>query len=396
VVAVAVADMVDVASLRDVVDELVRTDPGDLYDAALADELISLRAQADRIEAQFARLSWVAHQRGIGAVDGAASTAAWLSRRTGMRQGEARTAIEAGSACDVLADTSKAWLDGSITGGAARTILGARVEGHDGELRAVESIFLELARDGAMGGLARACGHFRACAQRDGTEPRDHDGFSLSRSYNGRVALNGNLSSSGAEIVVNAIHALTDPPSDDDRRTASRRRADALVQMAELALAHLNGAGPDGPTRARPSCSVVIDWPTLLHHELGRMDGDFTGTLHRSDVERLLCDCTVSRVVTGPTGLPIDVGRQARTVSPAMRRALVVRDDGCRYPGCRQPTGWCDAHHIIHWQHDGPTDLDNLVLLCDHHHAVVHQPGWTATFQNNQFHVHRPDGTEVT
>jgi hypothetical protein len=166
--------------------------------------------------------------------------------------------------------------------------------------------------------------------------------------------------------------------------------------MAELALAHLNGTGPDGPTRARPSCTVVIDWHTLHNNQLGRMDGDFTGTLHRSDVERLLCDCTVSRVVTGPTGLPIDVGRQARTVPTATRRGLVVRDGGCRYPGCRQPSGWCDAHHVIQWQYDGPTDSWNLVLLCDHHHRVVHQPGWTVTFENNQFRVYRPDGTEVT
>jgi hypothetical protein len=247
-----------------------------------------------------------------------------------------------------------------------------------------------------MSALARACAHFRACAQRDGTEPREHDGLTLSRSYNGRVALNGNLSSDGAEIVVNAIHALTDPPADDDHRGPARRRADALVRMAELALAHLNGTGPDGPTRARPSCTVVIDWHTLHNNQLGRMDGDFTGTLHRSDVERLLCDCTVSRVVTGPTGLPIDVGRQARTVPTATRRGLVVRDGGCRYPGCRQPSGWCDAHHVIQWQYDGPTDSWNLVLLCDHHHRVVHQPGWTVTFENNQFRVYRPDGTEVT
>ncbi len=395
--AIAVHEFDGPVRLRDMVDAVLTTVPGDLNDVALADELIERRAQIDRQEAQFAQLAMLAHQRGIGAADGSASTPAWLHRRTGMRQGDARAAIEAGSACEVLTNTAREWLEGSISGGAARTIIGARVEGFDGELRAVEAILLGLARDGSLAELRRACGHFRACAQRDGKEPRDHDGLTLSPTYNGRTRLNADLSSSAAEIVANGIHAFTDPPTDGDPRTAARRRADALVRMAEYALAHLGCTDHDGdgPRRARPSCSIVIDWQTLLNNELGRMDGDFTGSLHRTDVERMLCDCTVSRVVTSPSGLPIDVGRQVRTVSPAIRRALVVRDQGCRYPGCRQPTGWCDAHHVIHWQHHGPTDLDNLVLLCDHHHHVVHQPGWIATYEDNRFRVCRPDSVEV-
>ena len=381
--------------LRDAVDEALRRDPTELTDPALADEIFDVRVEMDRLEAQFARLSWSAHQRGLGSADGSASTAAWLRRHTGMREGDARAALEAGAVCEVLTQTAAEWREGTISAGAARTIIGARVEGHDAKLQAVEPVLLELARQGATRELQRACAHFRACAQRDGTEPRDHDGLTLSQTYGGRTILNGNLSSAAAEIVVNAIHALTDPPSVEDRRTPARRRADALVRMAELAMAQLAGVGPAGPTRARPSCSVVIDWRTLLGGDLGRMDGEYSGTFHRSDVERLLCDCTVSRVVTGPTGLPIDVGQARRTVSPATRRALVVRDDGCRYPGCRQPSGWCDAHHVIHWQHGGPTDLDNLVLLCDHHHHVVHQPDWTVTFESNRLRVFAPAGTEI-
>ena len=103
------------------------------------------------------------------------------------------------------------------------------------------------------------------------------------------------LSSTAAETVATAIHALTDPPTDGDTRTPARRRADALVRMAELALANLRGADPEtGPALALPACTVVIDWTTLTGQTWGRIDGDSTGTLHPSDVERLLCDCTVS------------------------------------------------------------------------------------------------------
>ena len=314
--------------LRAAVHATLVTDPSELGDVGLSEEIISLRAEIDRLEAQFARLVFAGHQRWIGSADGSPSTPAWLRHRTGMREGDARAAIEAGEVCEVLPATARAWRDGEITGGAARTIIGARVEGHDAKLRAVEPVLLDMAREGATRELQRTCAHFRHCAQADGTEPRDHDGLSISTTYAGRTMINGNLSSTAAETVVNALHALTDPPSDDDRRTPTRRRADAMVRMAEIALAHLKGSDPGGPVRARPSVSVVVDWQTLTRSALGRMDGAFTGIFHRSDVERLLCDSFVTRVVTGPRGLAIDVGRARRSVPTPTRQALVVRDQG--------------------------------------------------------------------
>ena len=133
----------------------------------------------------------------------------------------------------------------------------ARVDGHDPKLVALEDVLDVLARADDQRELRRACAHFRNLARADGTEPRQHDGLTVSKTYAGTSMLHGELSSIGAEIVETALHACTDPPSDGDTRTAARRRADALVRMAELALANLNGAGPDGPVRAKPACSLV-------------------------------------------------------------------------------------------------------------------------------------------
>jgi hypothetical protein len=371
-------------------------DPNLLSDPQVADELIRRRAEIDRLEAEFAQLAWAGHQRGIGSADGSPSTQAWLRRHAGMREGDARAAIEAGHVLELLSKVGAAWRGGEITGGAAKTIAGARVEGHDLKLRALEDPFLDLARAGDLRELRRACTHFRNCAHADGTEPRQHDGLTISQTYNGRTNINAELSSTAAEIVVTAIHALTDPPSDDDPRTPARRRADGLVKMAELALAAIRTAGPGAPVRAKAACTIVIDWQTLQGQTWGRLDGDYTGALHPTDVERLLCDCSISRVVTGPDGLPLDVGRSRRTIPPQLRRALAVRDQACRYPGCNRPHGWTRAHHVIHWQHGGATVLINLVSLCDHHHHVVHLPGWTAKFDGHTFTVFRPDGTQLT
>ena len=110
---------------------------------------------------------------------------------------------------------------------------------------------------------------------------------------------------------------------------------------------------------------------------------------------RLACDCTLSRIVTDPAGMPLEVGRATRTISPALWRALWVRDDGrCQFPGCGRRSR-LQTHHIIHWADDGLTDLSNLTLACRAHHRLVHEGGWTLTPDPDgpPGHViyHRPD-----
>ena len=85
------------------------------------------------------------------------------------------------------------------------------------------------------------------------------------------------------------------------------------------------------------------------------------------------------------------MGRRTRTVSPALRRALVVRDGGCVYAGCDRPPQWTDAHHIEHWADEGPTCLPNLCLLCRRHHRAVHQHGLHIHFdERGKVQVSRP------
>jgi len=93
-------------------------------------------------------------------------------------------------------------------------------------------------------------------------------------------------------------------------------------------------------------------------------------------VERLACDCTITRVLLGADSAVIDVGRSRRVVSGPTRRALNVRDGGCRWPGCDRPASWSEAHHVLHWVRGGGTDLENLVLVCTRHHRMLHEGGW--------------------
>jgi hypothetical protein len=80
--------------------------------------------------------------------------------------------------------------------------------------------------------------------------------------------------------------------------------------------------------------------------------------------------------VLGSHGEVLDVGRTQRLVTPAIWKALALRDRHCRFPGCRRMPLACDAHHLQHWADDGPTSLDNLVLLCRGHHTLIHASPW--------------------
>ena len=120
---------------------------------------------------------------------------------------------------------------------------------------------------------------------------------------------------------------------------------------------------------------------------------DEAGGIHVSaeTARRMACDAGTVTMHHGPGGEILDVGRRARTISPALRRALAARDRHCRFPGCSNRR--CDGHHVKHWADGGRTALDNLVLLCRRHHRAVHEQGFRVTVDAaGGVHFLGPDG----
>ena len=193
------------------------------------------------------------------------------------------------------------------------------------------------------------------------------------------VAIDGLLDAEGGSVFLRALAAVDVPDPEDGvepPRTASQRRADALVELAAASLDREHRGG-----RAPVTVDAVVDYATLVGTQpldlaALRCDVDGAGPVPRTVVERLLCDCAVGRVVMRGESEVLDLGRRTRVVSVAQRRALVHRDGHCAFPGCDRPHRWCDAHHLVPWQRGGPTDLDNLALLCRRHHVLVHEGGW--------------------
>ncbi|MGF0314212.1 DUF222 domain-containing protein [Rhodococcus sp. IEGM1428] len=100
------------------------------------------------------------------------------------------------------------------------------------------------------------------------------------------------------------------------------------------------------------------------------------GPLSRNTSRQLACDCLLTAIALDENGSPINLARTARTVNAKQKRALTARDHGCAFPGCGKPAAWTEGHHIWHWTDGGPTDMNNLVLLCGFHHRLIHHSDW--------------------
>ena len=158
-----------------------------------------------------------------------------------------------------------------------------------------------------------------------------------------------------------------------DPRDHGARMWDALVGVAQHAL--VTGLPPESHG-IRPRLSVTVDHDTLHGSTDGVGVADDGLELAGSAVRRLACDCDLVRVLLDADGCVLDVGRTRRLVTPAIWTALVARDRRCAFPGCTRPPVMCHAHHVRHWVDGGATSLDNLVLLCGHHHRTIHHSPW--------------------
>jgi hypothetical protein len=179
-----------------------------------------------------------------------------------------------------------------------------------------------------------------------------------------------------------------------DERTRAQRMADALVQLCDLALA----SGQLPVLRSmKPHVVVTIPMADLADPATGHGAATTStgAVLSAARARWIACDAQVSRLVMGPDSLPLDHGRTQRVVTPGQRRVLDVRDGGCVFAGCSAPTWFCDAHHLLEWINGGPTDLDNLGLLCERHHTKVHSGFRIQRQPDGRWRTWRPDGTEI-
>ncbi|MBQ1009432.1 DUF222 domain-containing protein [Micromonospora sp. M51] len=358
-------------------------------------DLIAALDAAHRLEQRLAavKLALIRELDGRGTphAQGASSTTVWLRERLRLTITVARRLVDLATALDTgNPGVRQALTDGRVTLDQARVIADT--------VDTVHTTAGAEAGDKAVGVLVGWAGQFDPTLLRKlGTRILDHVApdladaaahaaldadarratrdrhVTLSEQTDGRLRLTATLDTETAGLLRAAIDPLSAPSGPDDSRSAGQRRHDALADICRLALrtGDLPEHGGD------PAHIVVTTSYDELTRQLSRGALDTGAHLTPDTVRRLACDATILPAVLDSTGQVLDLGRQRRLITGPLRRALVLRDHGCAFPGCDRPPRWCHAHHIHHWADGGTTNLDNAVLLCGHHHRHIHHSDWT-------------------
>lgn len=329
-------------------------------------KLIALARQIDLLQVEFAReaASYAASRQ--HEVDGFISPIDWLRFNCHLTGPAAANAVAVGERLDRLS-ASVAKLYSSELGYAHLVVL-ARTAQATGQAFDEQDL-LEKAVESSPGKLHYICRHYRHARNpgaHAGEESDLHEQryLKIATSPDGGISLSGYLDPVDGEVVRSALEPLARKDGADDRRVRDQRMADALVEA-------VTGAGIHTSIQVTASAETLASIAGCPAADLR-----YGLPVSAETLRQLACDCSITRVLLNSESQVIDVGRARRLPSAPMRRALEARDGGCRWPDCDRPAKWSAAHHLQHWAKQGPTDLDNLVLLCHRHHTLVHRGGW--------------------
>jgi hypothetical protein len=220
---------------------------------------------------------------------------------------------------------------------------------------------------------------------------REQRSFRLHRQSDGMIRAVWLMDPETAAIVTDVVDRATSPKlggprfvRDDEReraeriendpRSAEQYASDVLVELLRLGhAADPQLLGGDEP----PAVHVLVTRNDLSTRTgIACIEGQ-SAPVSITTAERLACASGQQLLEFDRDGRPLDVGRTARLFNRRQRRALRARDGGCMFPGCERPPSWTEAHHIRHWVRDGGgSDIDDGILLCRHHHRLVHDQGW--------------------
>lgn len=301
---------------------------------------------------------------------GSVSPIHWIRNSCHLSGGAAADRIAVGEQLQKTPHSAVAMASGQI-GFQHLALIAREAEAHaesGSNTRFDETPLLAKARDYSVGRFRNFCHHQRHSCDPHGYAAEQADkvaarSLTLSTGEGGMLWIRGVLDPEGGNILRTALEPLAHLNGKGDTRKRDRRLADALVEHAQHGQ--------------RSQLQVTTTLETLLQRAgAPAADTEFAIPLSAASVERLACDCNVTRILLDAQSQVIDVGRSKRVISAAQERALRVRDKTCRWPGCDRPASYTAGHHLVHWAKGGPTDLSNLVLLCHRHHWMVHEGGW--------------------
>ena len=332
----------------------------------VARELMETERLVDLLQLKAARLAAALAETKVWDEAGFNSPGDWMRFHCHLTNNVAWDRIAVGKRLGQMPESEQALYDGDI--GYAHLRVMARTAETVGANAFDESKLLPLARENSPGKFYYKCQHYRHAVDAkaysdEQSELVENCRLSLSTAEDGCLLINGVLDPVGGAAVRTALEPLARRSGVADDRGLEQRYADALVELAH-----------GGKPANLHVTATVETLKGLAGAAAGEME--FSLPLSSTTIERMACDCSVTRVLLSQESVVIDLGRSKRLISGPAMRALKSRDGHCRWPGCERPASWCDGHHVVHWIRGGETDLDNLVLLCHRHHWKVHEGGW--------------------
>ncbi len=349
---------------------------------SLEDDLVESWQVVSQATQRFLRLLREFDLRQGWRASGNTDCAGWLNWRCGISRTTAQEKVRVARALWGLPKIDAAFARGALSYSKVRAL--TRVASPRNEVA-----LLDHALRSSAAGLEAYCRRLRngdaEWSEKDAARARA--GRSLTRYFrdDGTALLSVELPRAEAELVLKALEQVARALPEDPTRSLFAQGADALVHLARESLA---GRGESG-TSAEPYQVVVHVDAAALQGEGGEAD------LPLPTVRRLCCDGALVPLVEDANGTPLNVGRRQRSVTTALKRALLARDRTCTFPGCHH-TQFLDAHHIRHWAEGGETSLDNLLTLCTTHHALVHEGGFRIQrHPDGRYYFVRPNGRAV-
>jgi Domain of unknown function (DUF222) len=358
----------DLVELSGVVADYCERPAASNTEGELTAVLCLKRALINRLELDFARDAARFAATYDEDVEVNPSPVSWIKEHCRMTSTAAAGAIHVGEQAARLEQSTAALAEGRL-GFAHLTLMAGTADALEHSASATarfdESRLLAQAETLTVVRFRTVCAHLRHEADRDAflaaqLEQRDWRSLELKPCGDGGVALSGFLDPEGGALLRTALEPLAGRSGSEDDRPRGQRCADALIELCARSL-------DQGVIRHRGSqrshVQVTTTLETLLDH-VGSPAGEmeFAGVIAGATVHRLACDATITRVLLDSRSAVVDVGRSERVVPAATRRALNIRDGGCRWPGCDRTASWTAAHHVVHWAQGGRTDLDNVVI----------------------------------
>ncbi len=347
-----------------------------LPNEALKQAVVDLKRHIDTVSTLLALHVKEVDERSLPTLDHGISTTNWLMKRCQMPESEASGTVKTARALSHMPTIADNALNGQVPWRSVRLLSQAR-DRYPQEFSVHEGVFADVATYLSVKDLRRAIGHWEQQvsyddAVRDAKKLEVLRGLHHNQTLDGLWATKGTFAPEGGDLIDTALNSLVHASNirTGEIRSPRQRRADALVDICRFWLDHNETVRTSGGEK--PHVTITIDYETLMG-DRQRLPEIAGAPVDPEAIKRILCDAGVVRILLDSESQPIDVGRRVRTIPPALRRALELRDGGCTWGGCTAPTSWCDAHHIIHWVNGGATSLDNTRLLCRPHHRSVHK-----------------------